>query len=68
MCVVLSEEDSLSVYSVSVFLSVSVSVQVAQGLSVREFDLGRVVYRGADKLKHRLPHVCRDKIQLCVIH
>lgn len=52
-----------SVYSIGVFLSISVSVQVAQGLTVRKLDLGRVVYWRADKLKHRFPHVCRDEIQ-----
>lgn len=52
-----------SVYSIGVFLSISVSVQVAQGLTVRKLDLGGVVDWRADKLKHRFPHVCRHKIQ-----
>lgn len=63
MSAVLPGEDSRSVYSIGVFLSISVSVQVAQGLTVRELDLGRVVDWRADKLKHRLPHVCREEIQ-----
>lgn len=57
-----------SVYSVGVFLSISVSVQVAQGLTVRELDLGRVVDWRADELKHRFPHVCRDEIQHTRFH
>ena len=42
-------------------LPISVSVQVAQGLSMRVFDLWRVVHWRPDKLKHWLPHVCREK-------
>lgn len=52
-----------SVYSVGVFLSISVSVQVAHGLTVRELDLGRVVHWRADELKHWFPHICRGEIQ-----
>lgn len=57
-----------SVYSVGVFLSISVSVQVAQGLTVRELDLGGVVDWRADELKHRFLHVCGDEIQHTRFH
>ena len=46
---------------VGVFLPVPVPVQVTQRLPVGVFDLGGVVHRGADELKHRLPHICRDR-------
>jgi len=50
-----------SIYSIAVLLPIPVPVQVAERLSVRIFDLRRVVHGRPDELKHRLPHVYGEK-------